>query len=89
VGQPDRSRKAPGGLEFVFKIDDTPNGAADVHAAIHDRDTRRVVPPILQALQPLDQNLLGGLAPDVGDDTAHKPTSLFACAVRRPGAAGI
>jgi hypothetical protein len=41
-------------------------------ALADDRDARRVVPPILEPPQPVDQNRQDLLVPDLADDPAHK-----------------
>src|SRR5262249_2444535 len=73
VGQAQRPLEAPGLLELLLQHADAPDGAADVDLAVEDRDPGRVVAPVLQALEALDQEGPGLLVPDVGDDPAHWP----------------
>ena len=52
---------------------DPADGSLDFHPAIHHRHARRVVPPVFESLEPLDEKGAGLLVPDVGDDAAHDP----------------
>jgi hypothetical protein len=76
VGESDGALQAAGLLEFVFEVGDASDGAADVEAAVQDGDAGGVISPVLEAFEPFEQQRLGWFLPDVGDDTAHRPTSL-------------
>src|SRR6056297_219577 len=55
-------------LNFALALDDR-------DGAVRERDARRVVPPILQVLQPADEHVAGvvlTVAADVADDATHQ-----------------
>jgi hypothetical protein len=73
MGHADLCRRQRLLAQSIFKHRNPPDGPADVQVVrlIYDRHPRRIVTPVFQSLEPLDQERLGDLASDVGDDSAH------------------
>ena len=94
VGQPQRARETPDRLQPLLKVADPPDRAADVQLPVENGHPGRVVPAVLEPLEPLDQQRLSGLGADVGDDSAHgwappgRPGAGVSGLLRGPGLPG-
>ena len=73
AGVPDAQRiDAPRGLQNLFQGRDSAAGLLDADAALaQQRDAGRVVTPVFQPLEALDENRLSGLLPQIGNYAAH------------------
>jgi hypothetical protein len=64
-----RGRRRPAGLEEVAQV---PHLADQLDlAGIEKRDARRVVAPVLETAEAVEDELLAGPVADVSDDPAH------------------
>ncbi len=83
VGRPsrvphtNRATKPAANFQAIFEVGNASDALLDRDlAALEDGDARGVVPAILEALEPFEDQVLAVLAPDVGDDSAHDPIPL-------------
>src|SRR5207237_968907 len=74
VGHSDfGGRKGTVAVKGVFQDADSPDGAADMQAAVivDDRNAGGVVAAVLEALEAFNEHRLSDFATDVSDDSAH------------------
>ena len=67
-----RGRLGELALEVLHPAGAPPN--RQVTVPVDHRDAGRVVTAVLQAAQPVDDDVERGLVPDVADDSAHSPS---------------
>src|SRR5213594_2561653 len=86
VADPERARHGALTQDPLERLD-APGGAADLELAVLEhRNPCRVVPAVLQALEPLDDDGHRVLVTDVADDAAHDYSSGRACFFTLPAA---